>query len=164
MIMSNCFHLKDWKPASSVGRMSQNMCFYTNWQVFTFLIYLTLILRHPIGTLHFYKKITFTLHYTCWFPFFYATSYYMYSCEGRLRRPCTREIHSVSRTFKPIEHNYCKAAPAEVKFIKSLGLLNNLNRITSKSSREPLKGTPQGNLSASLSGDLKFQGTPQGNF
>ena len=86
-----------------------------------------------------------------------------YSCEGRLRRPCTREIHSVSRTFKPIEQNYCKAAPAEVKFIKSLGLLNNLNRITSKSSREPLKGTPQGNLSASLSGDLKFQGTPQGN-
>ena len=66
---------------------------------------------------------------------------YRYSCEGRLRRPCTREIHSVSRTFKPIEQNYCKAAPAEVKFIKSLGLLNNLNRITSKSSREPLKGT-----------------------
>ena len=52
------------------------------------------------------------------------------SCEGRLRRPCTREIHSVSRTFKPIEQNYCKAAPAQVKFIKSLGLLNNLNRIT----------------------------------
>ena len=55
---------------------------------------------------------------------------YSNSCEGRLRRPCTREIHSVSRTFKPIEQNYCKAAPAEVKFIKSLGLLNNLNRIT----------------------------------